>query len=126
MLSRLSTNEPTEEKEARLICSNSEGNPNIVKSIKWFKDENMEIVNSNDVSVTVFENELIFSYLNHSLHNGLYKCQIELINGQILTSNATRMLVFCMNSSILTSFDFCIFVNSIFSYSWTKIKFFDE
>ena len=44
-------------------------------------------------------NELIFSKLNHSIHNGDYKCGIELINDQIIKSNDNYSLNIYCNSN---------------------------
>jgi hypothetical protein len=55
-----------------------------IKSYKWHKND--EII-SNSTLTMVEGNELIFTELNHLIHNGDYKCEIELINYQIIKSN---------------------------------------
>ena len=64
-----------------------------MKSLKWYKND-LEILNL--ANVTIEGNKLKFSDLNHSIHNGLYKCQIELRNGQLInSSNDYNMKIHC-------------------------------
>ena len=63
-----------------------------MKSLKWYKND-LEILNLANVAIE--GNKLNFSYLNHSIHNGLYKCQIELTNRQILSSDGFNMTIHC-------------------------------
>ena len=62
-----------------------------MKSLKWYKND-LEILDL--LNVTIGGNELKFPNLNRSIHNGLYKCQIELTNGQILSSNDYHMTIY--------------------------------
>ena len=91
--SKLDTEKPIEEKEANLICNSSIQSP---EPIKWFKNNDTnEIKNSTDLNITVFENILKFTRLNHTNHNGFYYCRIRLTNGQEFTSNSTQLVVNC-------------------------------
>ena len=93
--SRSSDEEPTEEKEVILFCDYSQIDEKNIKSLKWYKHD-LEISNSTIENITIDGNQLKFSYLNHSIHNGLYKCQIELTNDQILSSNIFNLTIYCM------------------------------
>ena len=90
--SRISDEEPTEEKEASLFCDYTQINKK--KFLKWYK-HGLEISNSSIENLTIVGNQLKFSYLNHSIHNGIYKCQINLTNDQIFISNNFNLTVFC-------------------------------
>ena len=63
-----------------------------MKSLKWYKNVS-EILNL--ANVTIEGNKLKFSDLNHSIHNGLYKCQIELTIGQNISSDGFNMTIYC-------------------------------
>ena len=64
-----------------------------VKWIKWYKND-VEI--QKLTNVTINGNELNFSYLNHSIHDDYYKCEVELTNGQSsFTSNPYSLKVHC-------------------------------
>jgi hypothetical protein len=85
-----------EEKETILFCDYTQIDEKYIKSIKWYQN-NAEIFSSNNQNISIVNsNQLSFSYLNHSIHNGLYKCQIELTNDQIISSNNFNMTIFCM------------------------------
>ena len=109
MSSRISTNELTEGSEATLYCEYTNITSGNIKAIKWFKDNDSEIFNSTNENIAIFENELKFSYLNDLIHNGDYKCQIELTNGQNLMSNQIEMRV---SSNIL--FNTSLYSNHVF------------
>ena len=75
-------------------CEYSETDSSLLKSIKWFKNESIEFTGSTDAIIV--SNQLIFSSLNPLLHNGIYKCQIELITGQIIASNSINIGIYCI------------------------------
>ena len=85
---------PTEANEIILLC-NYTNIDNGLLSKKWFKNDYYEIVDGEDENIKTNENQLQFTYLNHSIHNGRYKCQIELINGQVFESDNINMTVYC-------------------------------
>ncbi len=95
--SRISAEEPTEEKETILFCDYTQINEKNIKSLKWYNHD-LEISNSSIENVTIAGNQLKFSYLNHSIHNGIYRCQIKLTNDQIFSSNNFNMTIYCMFS----------------------------
>ena len=84
--------EPTEGNQLTLFCDYPEIDPKYLKSLKWYKND-FEILNL--ANVTIEGKKLMFSYLNHSIYNGLYKCQIELTNRQNLSSNDYNMKIHC-------------------------------
>ena len=90
---RISPNELTEGSEATLYCEYTNITSGNIKAIKWFKDNDSEILNSTFENIAVYENELKFYFLKNLIHNGDYICQIELINGQNIMSNQIEMLV---------------------------------
>ena len=51
-------------------------------------------MSSFEEHATIENNQLKFSYLNRSIHNGLYKCQIELTTGEIFASNVSNMTIY--------------------------------
>jgi hypothetical protein len=62
--------------------------------MEWYKNNKTEILNSTNQSISIEDNQHNFLNLSRSLHNGLYKCQIELTNGQIFSSNNIKMTIY--------------------------------
>ena len=85
---------PTEKNETTLFC-NYTNIDNCLLSIKWFKNNFSEIIDGEVENVKINENQLKFTYLNRSIHNGRYKCQIELINGEVFESDNINIIVNC-------------------------------
>jgi hypothetical protein len=85
---------PTEEDETIIYCDYTKINTANIKSVKWYKNDIEEILNNSNTQI-VNDTELKFTYLNHSIHNGLYKCKIELITDQIFQSDNINITVFC-------------------------------
>ncbi len=85
----------TEENETVIFCNYTTDSIITLqkKSIKWYKNNDTEILNSTDPSISIEDNQLKFFNLSRSIHNGLYKCQIELKNGQIFESNSFNMTI---------------------------------
>lgn len=90
---------PNEGNRTTLTCNHTQIDSKYVKSIiQWFKNgQNYSIFENQNVTKT--GNQLQFTYLNHLIHNGVYECQIELITGQVVSSNTINMKVNCINST---------------------------
>ena len=112
-MSTIEDDKPTEKNETFISCDYSPLELKYIKSIKWFKNNDTEVVSSENM--TIVENKLKFSYLNHSIHNGLYNCQIELNTSQIITSTTTNLTVRCwFNSTILFKYNSLSFLFPFF------------
>ena len=91
--SRMPNEKPTEEYETNIYCDYTKINSANLKSVKWYKND-IEIINNSNSQI-INDTELKFTYLNHSIHNGVYKCKIELITGQLFQSENINITVYC-------------------------------
>ena len=76
-----------ENESANLTCVYTEINNDLIKEIKWYKNENLTEEFSNSTY-------LEFNKLSQS-DNGNYRCQVELINGQTISSQPITISIIC-------------------------------
>jgi hypothetical protein len=62
----------------------------------WHKDGKPINITELNVELTLRGRFLYFKNLSHIIHNGVYRCDIELVTGQVVkSSNSVNLLVSC-------------------------------
>ena len=84
--------DPTEDNPIKIHCDFTDIDSKMINSIKWFT--NLTGLNIEDLEFSEDNRTIEIANLSHRIHNGDYKCQVELITGQIFESTKT-IIVLC-------------------------------
>jgi len=90
------SNQFVENESAIFACELNGMDKSQINSVTWFKNENLiEETPMSNVKIDSQNTRLIIKDLSHRRDNGIYHCQIELKNLQIISSNKVEVETRC-------------------------------
>jgi hypothetical protein len=82
---------------SNLECVYSWLNETKIREFIWVKDgRRLDDPQELDAELTLRGRFLYFRNLSHLIHNGIYRCEIELVTGQLIKSlNSVNVQILC-------------------------------
>lgn len=90
-----------------IYCNISSINETKIQYIKWYKNY-AEITDFSSINVSISDDNrtLTFDYLNRTIHNGNYTCEIRFISNQSIFSPTRAFYVPCKCETTSLEFNF--------------------